>query len=109
VSFWDTPYVSYLTDSCATTSERYNHGSCEYRRSPEDSNADSLGQIRNPESNALIPCTLIVTSRESALNFDKNMRELHQELLGTAIQPGDISYDAYQEIAKFFNLVKEMA
>lgn len=110
VSYWDHPYVAYLTDTCENSSERYGHQNCEYRRQPGDSNRESLKDLFHQiGTNAYIPCTVVVTDRQQAREFDDKMRGLHQAWLGQSIPVGTISQDAYHSIGQFYDEVARRA
>lgn len=107
ISFWEVPYLSFLTDTCEGSSERYGHHSCNFRRSPQDSSSSDLqAAVGKSNYNGYMPCTLIVTSKESAYNFDHKARKLHGILANTEIEKGSISVESYQEIAQFFEMLK---
>lgn len=103
VSYYDHPYVAFLTDTCENSSERFGHESCEFRRQPNESTRESLqGLFQQIGANAYIPCTVVVTNQEQARHFDDRMRTLHQAWLCENIPQGEISREAYQSIEAFY-------
>jgi len=107
VSFWEIPYIAYLTDTCEGSSERYGHSSCQYRRPVNDSDNRALLSAVNSQSNGgYMPCTLIVTDKDAAYQFDQHARNLHQNSFSLSIAPGDISVESYAAIGQFFESLK---
>ncbi len=103
ISYWEHPYLSFLTDTCQPVSERYGHESCQYRRSSDESTKQNLLTLfQQIGGNAYIPCTLVTIDPDEASSFDQKMRRLHWEWLGESIPPGDISVRSYGKIAAFY-------
>lgn len=110
-SFWDLPYISYLTCTCENSSERCGYESCEYRRQPEDSTAEKLLTIS--EGNSMfskIPCTLVISDTQMARRFEEKCQQLHFEMgpsFGDPLTPGTISPDTMNRASKFFGRISE--
>lgn len=111
ISWYDHPYVSFLTDSCAgvrpTESES---GYCNLRRSYAESNQTSLHNATNQRGDGM-SCTILGVNPVNITSFEKMMREEHQRLIktgtltGMSIHPGplSVSRDAFNYIDDFYN------
>lgn len=83
------------------------HQSCQFRRSIDKSNPGDLrAAVGKSTQNGYLPCTLIVTDRNSAYKFDEEARRMHDRMTGVAIPRGEISVEAYEQIAQFFESLK---
>ncbi len=111
-SFWELPYLSYLTCTCENSSERCGYQSCEYRRQPEESTPQKLLTISEGTSNfSKIPCTLVLSDIEMARKFEEKCRNLHSELgenFGVPLTPGAISPDTMNRAGRLFSQISQM-
>jgi hypothetical protein len=110
ISWYDHPYVSFLTDSCAgvrpTESES---GHCNLRRSHSESDQESLKNATHIRG-ATMSCTMLGVNPQCIQNFEGTMRETHQRLIetgtltGMSIHPGpqSVSRDAFNHIDAFY-------
>lgn len=109
-SYWEIPYVSYLTDTCESVSERFGHDHCKYRRGEDESTDQAFRELLEVIGPSVyIPCTLIITDKSQAVEFNAKMQRLNQEWLGESINPGDISVESYKVIGRFYEEVKRRA
>jgi hypothetical protein len=100
ISFWEVPYLSFLTDSCETTSERFGH-TCSFRRE----RGDTPEGFSSRSENLYIPCTLLATDHALAYQFDQRVRELDLRYTGEVIPPGVITPQAYAHIASVYDIL----
>lgn len=112
-SFWDLPYISYLTCTCENSSERCGYQSCEYRRQPADSTSEKLITISEGESMfGKIPCTLVISDLQIARGFEEKCRLLHSEMgeaFGNPLTPGMISPETMSRAGAFFGRISEIS
>ncbi|MFC1649772.1 hypothetical protein ACFL2C_03630 [Patescibacteria group bacterium] len=107
VSFWDHPYLSYLTCSCTDSSEAFGHPSCGYRRNPDESEAVQLSSILDRSRPVgSMPCTLIVSNPEKARRFENNCRDLDMQISGACLEDGHISVESMRKAKNFFDSMK---
>ncbi len=104
-SFWDYPYLSYLTCTCENSSEACGFESCIFRRSPQESSRRSLDLIyRSPLGK--MPCTLVLSDLRAAREFENICREVDSKLGNKPLETGKISRESMQHSAQFFSRVK---
>lgn len=107
VSFWELPYLSYLTCTCTNCSESHGFSRCQFRRPPILStpiNFDSMLNRDHPPQKT--DCTLFVSDPQLAINFESHCRALDLKFTGTSLIPGQISVDSMARAAKLFAKVK---
>ena len=108
VSFWDHPYTSFLTNTCEGTSERYGHKSCDFRRSPKDSDPEILRSVfTKVGDNQYLPCTLLVSDHDALERFEQRCRELHAKLGRVPLLKNDINVQSYKRAQEFFDQIKK--
>lgn len=109
ISYWDFPYTAFLTDTCEGTSERFGHESCRYRRPAAESTSEHLdGLFKDAKDNPSIPCTLLTSDIDALRAFEARCQQLHAELEGKPLLPGDISVESYERAAWFFDQMNKL-
>ena len=107
-SFWDYPYLAYLTCTCENSSEACGFESCIFRRSPEESSRRALNLISKSPLGKM-PCTLILSDLGAAGEFEQTCRDIDFKLGNKPLQPGKISRESMQQSASLFSRVKILA
>jgi len=109
VSFWEFPYLSYLTCTCEGSSERCGFDSCCYRRTPEESSQSHFEKILNRDNPiGYMPCTLVVSDKDLAYRFEEVCGNMHNNLLNTSLARGVISGDSMRTADEFFTVLKSL-
>jgi hypothetical protein len=107
-SFWEHPYLSYLTCTCTDCSESFGFSSCPFRRSVSQSSPELL-QLLTDKSQPLqkIPCSLFISDPDLASGFEAHCRELDKAVTGSYLSPGNISIYSMRQAADFFAKVNQ--
>jgi hypothetical protein len=80
VLYEDYPYLAYLTCTCENCSETFGFDYCPYRAKRVNNNPDEKGKI---------DCTLVISSTALADKFEERCRELHMQMGGVPLEPGE--------------------
>lgn len=110
VSFYNYPYLSYLTCTCSNSSERCGHASCQFRRTNDSVEAGDFDIMLDPVNNVgKIPCTLVLSDTELAGDFERRCRALHEQMGGNPLEPGQINPKIFENAGYFFEKINEIA
>ena len=105
--FHQLPYLTGLTCTCKNCSELFGF-SCQYRRPSALAAPEMFDSITVTENNGHMPCTLIVSDLQKALDFETICRQKSVRLGITPAPPGQINIDIMTQVSRFFNKLNEI-